>query len=55
MSIEKYIATIIEREGGFVDNPSDKGGATKYGVTLNTLSEYMGKECTVDDLSLIHI
>ena len=50
MSIEKYFATIIEREGGFVDNPSDKGGATKYGVTLNTLSEYMGKECTVDDI-----
>jgi len=24
---------IIEREGGFVDDPADSGGATKYGIT----------------------
>ncbi|WP_204114151.1 holin-associated N-acetylmuramidase [Shimia biformata] len=28
---------IIAREGGFVDDPDDPGGATKYGVTVHTL------------------
>lgn len=33
MSIRKIIEGIIEREGGFVDNPDDRGGATCYGIT----------------------
>ena len=28
---------IIRREGGFVNDPSDPGGATKHGVTIHTL------------------
>jgi lysozyme family protein len=28
---------IVAREGGFVNDPDDPGGATKYGVTLATL------------------
>lgn len=28
---------IVRREGGFVDDPDDPGGATKYGVTIKTL------------------
>ncbi len=28
---------IVAREGGFVNDPDDPGGATKHGVTLNTL------------------
>ena len=30
---DRIINEIIDREGGFVDNPSDSGGPTKYGVT----------------------
>lgn len=30
---EKAIALTLVHEGGFVDNPADPGGATKYGVT----------------------
>lgn len=32
-SIEALIDGIIEREGGFVDHPNDRGGPTRYGVT----------------------
>nr|WP_174825817.1 MULTISPECIES: holin-associated N-acetylmuramidase [unclassified Ruegeria] len=33
----RQIATqIVAREGGFVDDPDDPGGATKYGVTIHT-------------------
>jgi len=28
---------IVAREGGFVNDPADPGGATKYGVTIGTL------------------
>ncbi len=28
---------IVAREGGFVDDPDDPGGATKHGVTIGTL------------------
>jgi len=38
----EIIAAIIEREGGYVDHPSDKGGPTKFGITAATLSEYRG-------------
>lgn len=29
----KLIDDLIEREGGFVDNPNDRGGATCWGIT----------------------
>lgn len=31
--VERMIDKIIEREGGYVDHPSDKGGPTRYGIT----------------------
>ena len=30
---ESLIEALIDREGGFVDNPADRGGATRYGIT----------------------
>ncbi len=29
----QIIDAILRREGGFVDHPADRGGATKYGIT----------------------
>ncbi len=51
MSIEKYIATIIEREGGYVDHPDDKGGPTKFGITLKTLQEIKGSQMNAADIA----
>lgn len=33
MNIEALIAELIEREGGYVDHPADRGGPTRYGIT----------------------
>ena len=32
----KIIGSIIKKEGGYVNNPKDKGGRTKYGITAKT-------------------
>ena len=36
-SILEVAEAIVAREGGFVDDPDDPGGATQYGVSLATL------------------
>ncbi len=36
-TVREIAAEIVAREGGFVDDPDDPGGATKYGVTIHTL------------------
>ena len=37
---EKFSGKLLKEEGGFVDNPNDKGGATKYGITIDTWKTY---------------
>lgn len=41
---------IMEHEGGFVNNPNDKGGPTNKGVTLRTFRDYAGNNVNVQDL-----
>lgn len=48
--IDYVIKGIINREGLFTENPHDKGGATKYGITIGTLSRWRGKKCSVQDV-----
>jgi lysozyme family protein len=44
------IDALIEREQGFVNNPNDRGGPTKYGITQATLAKWRGQAVTVDDV-----
>ena len=36
-SVSEIAKEIVAREGGFVNDPDDPGGATKYGVTIHTM------------------
>lgn len=36
-TVRKIAEAIVAREGGFVNDPDDPGGATKHGVTIGTL------------------
>lgn len=51
--INQIIKDIIKREGGFIDHPDDRGGATKYGVTAKSLAHYLGREPNTDDIKNI--
>jgi len=41
---------VVGAEGGFVDNPADPGGATKFGITIKTLAAWRRKPVSVVDV-----
>lgn len=43
MRIDQIIDGIIEREGGYVDHPADRGGPTRWGIT-----EATARDCGYD-------
>lgn len=45
-TLETALAHILQVEGGFSDHPADPGGATKYGITQATLSNYLGRQAS---------
>lgn len=46
-TVEDIAAEIIGREGGYVNDPDDPGGPTKYGVTIHTMRR-LGIDLTGD-------
>ena len=45
-TFEAAFRLVIKHEGGYVDHPQDPGGATNLGVTIGTLSSYLGRQAT---------
>jgi len=51
MTIDQIIDAIIVRESREYSNrPADRGGPTKFGITLATLSAWRKRACTEDDV-----
>ncbi|MFC3169315.1 holin-associated N-acetylmuramidase [Paracoccus fontiphilus] len=46
-SVEEVAAQIVAREGGYVNDPDDPGGATNFGVTVGTM-ESLGLDLNKD-------
>lgn len=46
-NVRQIAEAIVAREGGFVNDPDDPGGATKYGVTIHTMRR-LGLDLTGD-------
>jgi lysozyme family protein len=47
------IAHVLKHEGGFVNHPSDPGGATNKGVTKKVWEEWVGHPVTIDDMKAL--
>jgi lysozyme family protein len=57
-SFDKYSGKLLSFEGGYVNNPVDRGGPTKFGVILSTWKEYgydldKDGDIDIDDLKQI--
>ena len=44
------IARTLKFEGGFVHHPLDRGGPTKFGITMGALSPHLGRKATEEDI-----
>lgn len=53
MTNDDIIAAVLKHEGGFVNNPADRGGATNWGITQDTLSEWRKRPATVADVEAL--
>lgn len=49
-NLETCLAFTLVREGGFVNDPVDPGGATNHGITLATLRAWRGAPVSVEDV-----
>lgn len=49
----RCLAEVLRLEGGFVNDPRDPGGATKFGVTRAVLGEARGHAVTADEVAAL--
>ncbi|WEK50298.1 MAG: glycosyl hydrolase 108 family protein [Candidatus Kaistia colombiensis] len=56
-NLDKCLRLIFGSEGGFVNNPKDPGGATKYGITAATLGAWrkLGRAATPDEVKRLQL
>ena len=48
--VRGIIGRLIDREGGYVDDPDDPGGATNMGITFDTLQTWRQAPITKEDV-----
>ena len=48
--LEIMLNDILRREGGFVNDPDDRGGATHYGITQKTLTQFLGRQASITEV-----
>ena len=49
-TFDEIIEVVLAHEGGFVDDPDDRGGATNWGVTQAVWEDYLEDEFTSEDV-----
>jgi lysozyme family protein len=54
-NFDACLASVLQSEGGFVNDPADPGGATNHGVTKRTWEAYVGHSVSVDDIKALTV
>ena len=49
------VSLVLRSEGGFADNPLDSGGATNFGITRATLSNWLRHPASVADVQALSV
>lgn len=52
-TFERALSLVLKHEGGYVDHPKDPGGATNLGVTIGTLSDWLGRKASKADVKAL--
>lgn len=55
ISVASLIDAVLEKEGGFVDHPADRGGPTRYGITQSTLARYKGRPVSREEVRVLEV
>jgi lysozyme family protein len=50
---DRCLAEVLRLEGGYVDDPRDPGGATRFGVTRAVLSDALGRAASAEDVAAL--
>jgi lysozyme family protein len=53
--VRSYIDALIQREGGYVNDPNDRGGPTKFGIKLGTLHDWRGTPVGAGDVAALTV
>jgi lysozyme family protein len=54
-NFDRLLPLILKHEGGYVNHPDDPGGATNLGVTIGTLSGWLGRPATKADVKALTV
>ena len=51
----EIVALILQNEGGYVNLPSDRGGSTNFGITIDTLASWRKTTVTDADIQALSV
>ncbi|WP_288587442.1 glycoside hydrolase family 108 protein [uncultured Methylobacterium sp.] len=54
-AFERALPLVLKHEGGWSDDPQDPGGATNLGVTIGTLSLWLGRPATKAEVKALTV
>lgn len=55
IDIRTLIDGVLEKTGGYIDQPADKGGPAKFGINQATLSRFLERPVSPDEVKALDI